>query len=54
MIPLGRLAETREVAATVAYLLGDGASYATGENIAVDGSLLRASLDRIPIGRPFH
>jgi len=53
MIPLERLAETSEVAATVAYLLGADASYVTGENITVDGGLLRASLDRIPIGRAF-
>ena len=53
MIPLGRMGHPGEVARTVAYLLGDGASYITGENITVDGGLLAASLDRIPIGRAF-
>ncbi len=53
MIPLGRMGQPSEVAKTVAYLLGAGASYITGENITVDGGLLTASLDRIPIGRPF-
>lgn len=53
MIPLGRFGDAAEIAAAVTYLLGDGASYITGENITVDGALLRGSLDRIPIGRAF-
>lgn len=38
-IPLGRLGEAREVAATVAFLLSDDAAYITGENIIVGGGL---------------
>lgn len=53
MIPIGRLGEPSEIAAAVTFLLGENASYMTGENITVDGGLMRASLDRIPIGRPF-
>jgi len=38
-IPLGRLAEPREVAAVVAFLLSDEASYLTGQILHVDGGL---------------
>lgn len=36
-IPLGRLAEPSEVAATIAFLLSDDAAYVTGATLVVDG-----------------
>jgi NAD(P)-dependent dehydrogenase (short-subunit alcohol dehydrogenase family) len=36
-VPLGRVGAAEEIAGTVAFLLGDGASYLTGQNLAVDG-----------------
>lgn len=41
-VPMGRYGTTEEVAATIAFLLSDGAGYITGENIRVDGGLTRA------------
>jgi len=38
-IPLGRAGRASEIAATVAFLASDGASYLTGESIVVDGGL---------------
>lgn len=38
-VPLGRLAEPEEIAATVAFLAGDDAGYITGAVIPVDGGL---------------
>jgi 3-oxoacyl-[acyl-carrier protein] reductase len=38
-VPLGRMGTTDEVAATVAFLCGEGASYITGAVIPVDGGL---------------
>jgi NAD(P)-dependent dehydrogenase (short-subunit alcohol dehydrogenase family) len=40
-IPAGRYGTTREIADTVAFLLSDAASYITGQNIKVDGGLMR-------------
>jgi NAD(P)-dependent dehydrogenase (short-subunit alcohol dehydrogenase family) len=40
-IPLGRPDDAREVAAVVAFLSGDEASYTTGASWAVDGGMLR-------------
>jgi NAD(P)-dependent dehydrogenase (short-subunit alcohol dehydrogenase family) len=37
-IPLGRMAEPEEIAATVVFLASDKASYVTGVNISMDGA----------------
>jgi 3-oxoacyl-[acyl-carrier protein] reductase len=36
-IPLGRFGEAREVAAVIAFLLSDDASYVSGHTLSVDG-----------------
>lgn len=41
-VPMGRYGKAEEVAATIAFLLSDGAGYITGQNIRVDGGLTRA------------
>ena len=52
MIPMRRMGQPEEVAAVIAFLLSDGASYITGETISVNGgngltSRLRVRLDQI-------
>jgi NAD(P)-dependent dehydrogenase (short-subunit alcohol dehydrogenase family) len=41
-IPAGRPGTVEEIARTVAFLVSDDASYITGQNILVDGGLVRA------------
>ncbi len=43
-IPMGRLGEPRELAALVAFLASERASYITGGSMAVDGGLVRSLL----------
>jgi 3-oxoacyl-[acyl-carrier protein] reductase len=40
LIPLGRLGSTEDIAATVAFLASDDASYITGQAIVVDGGMV--------------
>jgi 3-oxoacyl-[acyl-carrier protein] reductase len=39
-IPLGRLGNVKEIAATVAFLASPSAAYITGETIHVNGGML--------------
>ncbi len=41
-VPMGRYGKVEEIAATIAFLLSDDAGYITGQNIRVDGGLMRA------------
>jgi NAD(P)-dependent dehydrogenase (short-subunit alcohol dehydrogenase family) len=41
-IPMQRPAEANEIARVVAFLVSAEASYVTGENLRVDGGLLRS------------
>ncbi|GGE25224.1 NAD(P)-dependent dehydrogenase, short-chain alcohol dehydrogenase family [Gemmobacter megaterium] len=40
-VPLGRYGTAEEIGRTVAFLASDGAGYITGQNIRVDGGLMR-------------
>ncbi|WP_292127962.1 SDR family oxidoreductase, partial [Mesorhizobium sp.] len=40
-VPMKRYGTSEEVAATISFLASDGAAYITGENIRVDGGLMR-------------
>ena len=41
-VPIGRYGRAEEIAATVAFLASEGAAYITGQNIRVDGGLMRS------------
>ncbi|MBN9410282.1 MAG: SDR family oxidoreductase [Burkholderiales bacterium] len=41
-VPMQRYGTADEVAATIAFLVSDGAAYITGQNIRVDGGLMRS------------
>ena len=41
-VPLGRYGTAEEIAATIAFLASDGGAYITGQNIRVDGGLMRS------------
>jgi 3-oxoacyl-[acyl-carrier protein] reductase len=43
-IPVGRLAEPREIAAAAAFLAGEPAGYITGQLVTVDGGCVRSLL----------
>ena len=48
MIPAGRIGRPEDIAGVVSYLLGPDGVYTIGQNILVDGGLLRSSLNRLP------
>ncbi len=41
-VPMGRYGTSQEIAATVAFLASEGAGYITGQNLRVDGGLMRS------------
>jgi NAD(P)-dependent dehydrogenase (short-subunit alcohol dehydrogenase family) len=41
-VPMGRYGKSEEIAATIAFLASEGAAYITGQNIRVDGGLMRS------------
>ncbi|WP_064692751.1 SDR family oxidoreductase [Rhizobium aegyptiacum] len=41
-VPMGRYGTSDEIAATIAFLLSEGAGYITGQNIRVDGGIARS------------
>jgi NAD(P)-dependent dehydrogenase (short-subunit alcohol dehydrogenase family) len=40
-VPMGRYGRSQEIAATVAFLVSEGAGYITGQTLRVDGGLMR-------------
>lgn len=43
-VPMGRLGEPADIAATIAFLLSDNASFITGAEVAVDGGRIAAPI----------
>ena len=41
-VPMGRYGRVEEIAATVSFLVSDGAGYITGQNLRVDGGITRS------------
>lgn len=41
-VPMGRYGTSEEIAATVAFLVSEGAGYITGQSLKVDGGLMRS------------
>ena len=41
-VPMGRYGKSEEVASTIAFLLSEAAGYITGQNIRVDGGVIRS------------
>ena len=41
-VPMKRYGTSEEIAATIAFLVSEGAGYITGQNIRVDGGLMRS------------
>ena len=41
-VPMQRYGSSEEIAATIAFLVSEGAGYITGQNIRVDGGLTRS------------
>ena len=39
-VPLGRIGQPQDIAAAVAFLLGDDSTYMTGQSIAVNGGAI--------------
>ena len=41
-VPMQRYGTSHEIAATISFLVSDGAAYITGQNLRVDGGLMRS------------
>lgn len=41
-VPMQRYGTSDEIAATISFLISDGAAYITGQNVRVDGGLMRS------------
>jgi len=49
-VPFGRLARVEDVAGVIAFLLGDKASFITGQTLYVDGGYTADGTPRLPSG----